>query len=87
MTDEAEAKSYGFKHGPFWHLEKDYVLLTKEQAEAQKKRSMANYFSSLEPAVWARGSGRKGGSGGAAGGWASVAVNRAGGGLFVYTED
>lgn len=51
VEDEAEAKSHGFRHGPFWHLEKDYVLLTKEQAEEQKKKSLANYFKTVEPAA------------------------------------
>jgi len=48
VTDEAEAKARGFKNGPFWHLEKDYVLLTSAQAEEQKQKSLANYYSSLQ---------------------------------------
>lgn len=48
IDDEAKAKSYGFKHGPYWHLEKDYILLTTEQAEEQKKKSLANYYASLQ---------------------------------------
>lgn len=47
VTDEAEAKSHGFRHGPFWHLRKDYVLLTKDQAEEQKKKSLVNYYGSV----------------------------------------
>jgi hypothetical protein len=48
VTDEDKAKSLGFKNGPYWHLEKDYVLLTTEQAEEQKKKSLANYYASLQ---------------------------------------
>ena len=48
VEDEAKAKAHGFKHGPFWHLKKDYVLLTTAQAEEQKKKSLANYYASLQ---------------------------------------
>ncbi|GAA5925482.1 hypothetical protein JCM10213_008800 [Rhodosporidiobolus nylandii] len=48
VEDEAKAKEKGFAHGPYWHLEKDYVLLTTEQAEEQKRISLSNYYSSLQ---------------------------------------
>ncbi|BGP06685.1 hypothetical protein NBRC10512_004763 [Rhodotorula toruloides] len=48
VTDETKAKALGFKHGPYWHLEKDYVLLTLKQADEQKRKSLKNYYSSLK---------------------------------------
>lgn len=35
ITDDAEAKKYGFKHGPFQLVERDFVLITTEEAKAQ----------------------------------------------------
>ncbi|GAA5859621.1 hypothetical protein JCM1840_006377 [Sporobolomyces johnsonii] len=48
ITDEAKAKALGFKHGPYHYLKKDYVLLSTEQAEEQKRVSLANYYKSLQ---------------------------------------
>jgi hypothetical protein len=48
ITDEALAKDRGFKQGPYWHLEKNYILLTKDQAEEQKRQSLQNYYASLQ---------------------------------------
>ncbi|GAA6004384.1 hypothetical protein JCM10207_000696 [Rhodosporidiobolus poonsookiae] len=48
VEDEAEAKKRGFPHGPYHHLQKDYVLLTTAQAEEQKRKSLANYYASIQ---------------------------------------
>lgn len=48
MTDEARAKELGFKHGPYFYLQKDYVLLTTDQAEEAKRASLANYYKSIQ---------------------------------------
>ncbi|ORY90307.1 Intradiol ring-cleavage dioxygenase [Leucosporidium creatinivorum] len=48
ITDESKSRALGFKNGPYWHLEKDYVLLTSAQAEEQKRKSLAHYYSSLQ---------------------------------------
>lgn len=48
VTDKSKAKELGFRDGPYWHLEKDYVLLTSAQAEEQKRLSLSNYYSSLQ---------------------------------------
>lgn len=49
VKDEERAKELGFKEGKeFWELKKDYVLLTEEQAEEQKRVSLKNYYASLQ---------------------------------------
>ncbi|GAA5826938.1 hypothetical protein JCM11251_002170 [Rhodosporidiobolus azoricus] len=49
VQDEAKTKALGFKNGSsYYHLEKDYVLLSTAQAEEQKKKSLANYYASLQ---------------------------------------
>lgn len=48
VTDQSKAKALGFKEGPYWYLQKDYVLLTSAQAEEQKRKSLANYYGSLQ---------------------------------------
>ncbi|GAA5857017.1 hypothetical protein JCM8547_007918 [Rhodosporidiobolus lusitaniae] len=48
VEDEEKAKSLGFKHGPYWHLTKDYVLLTTAEAEKAKQESLKNYYASLQ---------------------------------------
>lgn len=35
IEDEAVAKSHGFKNGPYWHLDRDFVLITTEESKAQ----------------------------------------------------
>lgn len=49
IEDDARAKQLGFKHGPFHYLKKDYVLMTKDQAVEEKKKSLANYYKSIQP--------------------------------------
>ena len=49
VEDDAEAKKLGFpKGGPFHLLERDFVLITTEQAEVEKKKSLKNYYASLQ---------------------------------------
>jgi len=49
VKDSSRAKELGFGEGKeFWELKKDYVLLTTEQAEEQKKLSLRNYYASLQ---------------------------------------
>lgn len=33
IEDDAEAKKYGFKQAPFWLLERDFVLITNDEAK------------------------------------------------------
>ncbi|KAL8283692.1 hypothetical protein RQP46_005487 [Phenoliferia psychrophenolica] len=48
ITDEASAKALGFPHAPYYLLDRDFVLITVEQAEVEKKKSLANYYASLQ---------------------------------------
>lgn len=48
ITDEASAKALGFKSGPYYLLERDFVLITVEEAEAEKRKSLKNYYASLQ---------------------------------------
>ncbi|KAI5475347.1 catechol dioxygenase [Pseudohyphozyma bogoriensis] len=48
VTDEEEAKRCGFPHGPFGLLKRDFVLITTEEAEVEKRKSLANYYASLQ---------------------------------------
>ncbi|GAA6036593.1 hypothetical protein JCM8097_001242 [Rhodosporidiobolus ruineniae] len=44
VQDEEEAKKRGFPHGPYYHLQHDYVLLTLEEAEEQKRQSLPHFY-------------------------------------------
>lgn len=44
VYDNERAKSLGFKSGPYWDLKWDFVLLTTEQAEAEKRKSLPNFY-------------------------------------------
>lgn len=50
VKDASRAKQLGFGDAgkEFWELNKDYVLLTKDQAEEQKRISLSNYYASLQ---------------------------------------
>lgn len=48
VEDDEKARKLGFKKGPYWHLKKDFVLLKTSQAEEQKRKSLANYYASLQ---------------------------------------
>lgn len=39
VEDDAEAKKYGFKQAPYWHLDRDFVLITTEEAKAELKKT------------------------------------------------
>lgn len=44
IYDDEKAKSLGFKSGPYWDLKWDFVLLSEEQAEAEKRKSLPNFY-------------------------------------------
>ncbi|KAK4705464.1 hypothetical protein P7C70_g735, partial [Phenoliferia sp. Uapishka_3] len=48
ITDEASAKALGFRHAPYYLLDRDFVLITTEEAEIEKRKSLANYYASLQ---------------------------------------
>lgn len=48
ITDEASAKALGFPSAPYFLLDRDFVLITVEEAEVEKKKSLANYYASLQ---------------------------------------
>lgn len=48
VYDDEKAKSLGFKKAPYWNLDWDFVLLTKEQAEVEKRKSLSNYYKFVD---------------------------------------
>ncbi|WWD19972.1 hypothetical protein CI109_104445 [Kwoniella shandongensis] len=38
ITDKAEAKKWGFKHSPFYMVEKDFVLVSKDEADRERAK-------------------------------------------------
>lgn len=44
VYDNEKAKSLGFQTGPYWDLKWDFVLLTEDQAEAEKRNSLPEYY-------------------------------------------
>lgn len=39
IKDEEAAKKYGFKKAPFWEVERDFILITEEQAQVELKKT------------------------------------------------
>lgn len=48
VDDEVKARELGFQHAPYHLLERDYVLLTTDQAAAEKRKSLAAFYASME---------------------------------------
>lgn len=48
VEDEAEAKKYGFKKAPFFELNKDFVLITTDQAKVQLEKARAEVKREFE---------------------------------------
>ncbi|KAK4052892.1 hypothetical protein OIO90_004168 [Microbotryomycetes sp. JL221] len=48
VTDQNKAKELGFKSAPFYMLERDWILITKEQAEVEKRKSLKAYYDSIQ---------------------------------------
>lgn len=44
VYDNEKAKKLGFRSGPYWNLEWNFVLQTKEQAEVEKRNSLPNFY-------------------------------------------
>ncbi|KAM0753952.1 Intradiol ring-cleavage dioxygenase [Meredithblackwellia eburnea MCA 4105] len=48
IHDDELAKKRGFKSGPFYDLHRDFVILTTEEAEVEKRKTLAPYYASIE---------------------------------------
>ncbi|KAK4055138.1 hypothetical protein OIV83_000418 [Microbotryomycetes sp. JL201] len=48
VADDAQARELGFKSAPFHLLERNWVLITKEEAEKEKQKSLKAYYESLQ---------------------------------------
>lgn len=47
IHDDERAKALGFKSAPYYLLERDWKLLSVEEAEVEKKKSLAAYYASI----------------------------------------
>lgn len=50
VEGDDEAKKLGFLHGPYFLLERDWVLITLEEAEIEKRKSLVHYYNTLQAA-------------------------------------
>ncbi|KAM0756153.1 Intradiol ring-cleavage dioxygenase [Meredithblackwellia eburnea MCA 4105] len=48
IWDEDKAKSLGFLQAPFFKCDRDFVLITTEEAEIEKRKSLASYYATLQ---------------------------------------
>ena len=42
--DDEKAKKLGFKQAPFWELDWNFILQSKDQALVEKKKSLPHYY-------------------------------------------
>lgn len=48
VDDKAAAEELGFQSAPYHLLERDYVLQTVEQAEAERRKTLASYYATRD---------------------------------------
>ncbi|KAM0793550.1 hypothetical protein ACM66B_000987 [Microbotryomycetes sp. NB124-2] len=48
VNDEAQAQELGFKAAPFHLLERNWILITKSEADREKQKSLAAYYESIQ---------------------------------------